>query len=650
MAKAFWMKSLIRIALVAAIITPFGSARADNGGDDDGETANYSFGFGSSRNRKSIDGSVSYSRYLTEDVYFNFDTSLKDEYNTYEKRSIENRSVISQVTFDPASPWYLRVSYRNSKNYNYRPPGIDIDEYKALTITNSLSSSLRYTFRDDVRTYMDVSLSKSRQESIVAGEPTTDTSGETKRISFWADYDLTSNTVLSGKYEGGVNKNTFVGSSNSRTDPPTPARRGRTRTNRLIGSLSSTNDLTDSVSLDTSVNVNLNADRDDKLKGLTKDALSGNGSASVMYQPASEFTLEARSNVSRSKTYYPFKDDYEDTFGARIFDSVNKSLDNSATVTISPSPQVSTDVSYERSDTSQRRFDENDVPPNPVIYPDAVKNIHDKVSETVRSNVDLSIGEDMTFHLSYYLSTLETDYILDPTLNTKTLTNNLNSNIGYDFTDTLRADVVTNLGINKDTYDDLSLWTGNSVNSGASITNTFTFKVSDDTRLAPTFYVKANRTKYEYNPGRNSEFLDRYFSGTVSHEFSDMFDVSFTAKTGVSYTSYPYKSRSNREKKYYTLNPSTVLDFSDALTLRVGFTFSRNDEWYPNEIDWEASWQRIENYTTNLSATYRIFEDFNVNFNAINTHQLRVNDKIIRTKTYPDESYFNVSASASYQW
>jgi|GEM_PF-2369132 len=643
------MKSLIRIALIAVITASVGPAWA-NDGEDDGENANYSFGFGSSRNKKSIDGSVSYSRYLTEDVYFNFSTSLKDEYNSLEKRSIENRSVNSQVNFDPASPWYISVSYRNSKNYNYRPPGIDVDEYKALTVTNSLSSNLRYTFRDDVRTYMDVYLGKSEQESIVAGEPTTDTSSETKRISLRTDYDLTSNTVLSGTYEGGVNKSTYVGSSYWRVEPDPPARKGRTRTNRLNGSLSSTNDLTDSVSLDTNLNVNLNADRDDMILGLTRDALSGYGSASVAYRPASELTFEATSNINRSKTYYPYKDDYEKAFGSRIFDSVNRSLSNSAGVTISPSPQVSTDISYERDDSAQRRYEYDNELPDPLVYPDAVNDIYDKISETLRSNVDLSIGEDMTFHLSYYLSSLETDYILDETLNARTVTNNLNSNIGYDFTDTLRADVVTKLNINRDTYDDPYYVTENTVNSAASIGNTFTFKVADGTRLTPTFYVSVNRNRYENDPERNNEFLDRYFSGTVDHDFSDMFDVMFTARIGVSYSSYPYKSRSNREKKYYTLNPSTTLDVSDALTLRVGFSFSRNEEWQPNETDWEETWRRTDDYSTNLSAIYRIFEDFNVNFNAVNSHQLRVDDKILRTKTYPDESYFNVSASASYQW
>jgi hypothetical protein len=618
-----------------------------NEGEDDGENANYSFGFGSSRNRKSIDGSVSYSRYLTEDVYFNFSTNLKDEYNSYEKRSIENRSINSQVNFDPASPWYISVSYRNSKNYNYRPPGIDIDEYKALTVSNSLSSNLRYTFRDDVRTYMDVSLGKSKQESIVAGEPTTDTSSETKRISFRTDYDLTSNTVLSGTYDGGVNRSTFVGSSYWRAEPDPPAREGRTRTNRLNGSLSSTNDLTDSVSLDTNLNVNLNADRDDMIKGLTRDALSGFGSASIAYRPASEFTFEGMSNISRSKTFYPYKDDYVKAFGSRIFDSVDKSIRNSASITISPSPQVSTDVSYERNDSVQRRYEYDEILPDPDIYPDAVQSIYDKISETVRSNVDLSIGEDMTFHLSYYLSTLETDYILDSTLNKRTVTNNLDSNIGYDFTDTLRADVVTILSINKDTYDNPYY---NNVNSAASIDNTFTFKVADDTRLTPRFYVSVNRTRYENDPESNQEFLERYFSGTVDHDFSDMFDVMFTARTGVSYKSYPYESESNEEKKDYTLNPSTTLDISDALTLRVGFSFKRSERWLPNKTDWEETWQRIDDYSTNLSATYRIFEDFNVNFNAANSHQLRVNDKTLRTKTYPNESYFNVSASASYQW
>jgi hypothetical protein len=643
------MKSLIRIVLIAVITASVGPAWADEG-EDDGENANYSFGFSSSRNKKSIDGSVSYSRYLTEDVYFNFGTSLKDEYNSLEKRSIENRSVNSQVTFDPASPWYLTVSFRNSKNYNYRPPAPDVDEYKALTVTNSLSSSLRYTFRDDVRTYMDVYVGKSRQESIVAGEPTTDTSGETKRVSFRTDYDLTSNTVLSGTYEGGVNKSTFVGSSYWRADPPPPAREGRTRTNRLNGSLNSTHDLTDSVSLDTNLNVNLNADRDDMILGLTKDALSGYGSASVAYRPASEFAFEVTSNISRSKNFYPYKDDYEKAFGSRIFDSVNRSLNNSASVTISPSPQVSAAVSYERDDSVQRRYEDDDVLPDPDIYPEAVNDVYDKTSETVRSNVDLSIGEDMTFHLSYYLSALETDYILDETLNGRTIANNLDSNIGYDFTDTLRTDVVTRLSINKDTYDDPFYITENNVNSAASITNTFTFKVADDTRLTPAFYVSVNRTRFEYDPEKNYEFLERYFSGTVAHGFSDMFDVTFTARTGVSYSSYPFKSRSNREKKYYTLNPSTTLDISEALTLRVSFSLSRNEEWRPNETDWEETWQRTDDYSTNLSATYRIFEDFNINFNAVNSHQLRVNDKILRKKTYPNESYFNVSASASYQW
>ena len=640
------MKSLIRIAFIAVITASVGPAWA-NEGEDDGENANYSFGFGSSRNRRSIDGSVSYSRYFTGDVYFNFSTSLRDEYNSYEKRSIENRSINSQVTFDPASPWYISVSYRNSKNYNYRPPGIDIDEYKALTVSNSLSSNLRYTFRDDVRTYMDVSLGKSKQESIVAGEPTTDTSSETKRISLRTDYDLTSNTVLSGTYEGGVNKSTFVGSSYWRAEPDPPAREGRTRTNRLNGSLNSTNDLTDSVSLDTNLNVNLNADRDDMIKGLTRDGLSGFGSASVAYRPASEFTFEVASNISRSKTFYPHKDDYEEAFGTRIFDSVNKSLSNSASITISPSPQVSADVSYERNDSAQRRYENDEILPDPDIYPDAINNIYDKISETVRSNVDLSIGEDMTFHLSYYLSTLETDYILDSTFNTRTVTNNLDSNIGYDFTDTLRADIVTRLNTNRDSYDDPYY---NKVNSAASIGNTFTFKVGDDTRLTPTFHVSVNRTRYENDPEDNKEFLDRYFSGTVDHDFSDMFDVMFTIRTGVSYASYPHKSRSNKETKYYSLNPSTTLDISDALTLRVGFSFTRNEYWLPNETDWEETWQRTDDYSTNLSATYRIFEDFNVNFNAVNSHQLRVNDKILRTKTYPAESYFNVSASASYRW
>lgn len=632
------------------------SGWAEENGDDT-ESASYSFGFGSSRLKKSIDGSVSYSRYFTDDVYFNFSTSLKDEYNSREKRSIENRSVTSQVAFDPVSPWYLGISFRNSKNYNYRPPGPDTDEYKALTLTNSLSSSLRYSYRDDLRTYLDVSLGNSKQESIVAGEPNPDTYSETKSMSFRTDYNLTSNTVLNASYEGGVNKSEFRGSSYWRPDPPTPARIGRTRTNRLNGSFNSANDLTDSVSLDTYVSANLNADRDDLIRGLTKDGLSGYGSASVAYRPASEFTFEIQSDISRSKTYYPYKNDYEKAFGTRIFDSVNKSFGNTAKVTISPSPQVSTDVSYERSESAHRRYEYDDIPPDPEEYPDAIDDIYDKVSETIRSNVDVSIGEDLTFHLSYYLTSLGTDYILDESLNGRTVSldgrtvsNNLNSNIGYDFTDTLRADVITNMNINKNTYDDPDLRIEDNVSSAISLNNSFTYRATDDTRLTSGFYVSVNRTRYEYVRESNHEALNRSFSGTIDHDFSEMFDIVVTASIGVDYNSYPYKSRSNREKKYYSLNPLAVLDVSEFLTLRTGFTFSRNEEWKPNEDDWEQTWQRNDNYSTNLSVTYRVFKDFTVNFNAVNTHQLRVSDKMLRTKTYPDESYFNVSASANYQW
>jgi hypothetical protein len=638
------MKYLTKTAFLASFFVLLGWARAQ---EDDGEAANYSFAYGASRSNRYIDGSASYSRYFTDDVYVSFNTSLGDQYNTREKRSIENRAINTQVTFDPTSPWYLSVIYRNSKNYNYRPRGPDLDEYKALTISNSLSSSLRYTYRDDLRTYFDVSLSKSRQESIVAGSPNPDTSSESKRVSVRADYDVTSNTTLNGSYEGGVSKSEFTGSRYWRTDPVTPARIGRTRTNRLNGSLDSNNVLTDSISFDSSLSVNLGADRDDLILGLTKDYLSGFGAASLTYNPVSEFTLDLSSNLSRSKTYYPYKDDYEKTFGAPIFDSVDRNWGNDVTMTISPSPQVSTNISYERSDVTNRRYEEDNVLPKD---PDAVSNIYDRLSETVRSNVDLSIGDDLTFHLSYYLTTLETDYILDPPSNTKTVSNNLDSNIGYDFTDTLRADVNTNMSINKDTYDHPSAAVENKVSSDITLGNTFTYRVSDDTKLTSRFNISAARTEYENAPESNREVLGRNFGGSIDQDFSDVLDVTMSADVGLDQNNLPYRSQGNIRSEYFKLSPRVVLDVSEALTLTTSFSFNRDKEWKPNDENWEETWRQTDDYNTSLNMTYRVFEDFNVNFSAINTHQLKISDKNLREKTYPDESYFNVSVSANYQW
>lgn len=638
------MKYLTKAIFLTSVFILLGRAWAQ---EDDGEAANYSFGYGTSRSNRDIHGSVSYSRYFTDDLYISFSTSLGDEYNTKEKRSIENRAINTQVTFDPTSPWYLSVVYRNSKNYNYRPRGPDIDEYKALTTSNSLSSSLRYTYRDDLRTYFDVSLAKSRQESIVAGSPNPDTSSETKRVSVRADYDVTSNTTLNGSYEGGVSRSEFTGSKYWRTDPVTPARIGRTRTNRLNGSLDSNNVLTDSISFDTGLNVNLGADRDDMILGLTKDYLSGFGTASITYNPVSEFSIDLRSSLSRSRTYYLYKDDYEKTFGAPIFDSVDSSWGNNATMTISPSPQVSTSISYERNDVGNRRYVRDNVLPK---NEDAVNNIYDRLSETVRSNVDLSIGDDLTFHLSYYLTTLETDYILDPPSNTKTVSNNLDSNIGYDFTETLRTDVNTNMSINKDTYDHPLAAIENKVSSDITLGNTFTYRITNDTKLTSRFNISAARTEYENAPESNREVLDRSFGGSIDQDFSDLFDVTLSTDIGVNQNNLPYRSQGNIRKEYFTLNPRAILDVSKALTLSTSFTFTRNKEWKPNDEDWEETWRQTDNYTTSLNVTYRVFEDFNVNFSAVNTHQLKVDDKNLREKTYPDESYFNVSVSANYQW
>ncbi len=96
--------------------------------DDGGQAADFSFRYDSSRSKKSMNANVGYLRYLTDDLYFSFSTNLRDEYNSYEERRIENRSISSQIRYDPVSPWYLDVSYNNSKNYNYRPPGPSRDD------------------------------------------------------------------------------------------------------------------------------------------------------------------------------------------------------------------------------------------------------------------------------------------------------------------------------------------------------------------------------------------------------------------------------------------------------------------------------------------------------------------------------------------
>ncbi|MCP4231851.1 MAG: hypothetical protein GY771_17115, partial [bacterium] len=400
----------IKIVLLFALILGIPSVAKEGGDDDGGEegetTAVVSSGYTSQRSEDGINASLGYTNNLTKNLLFRFDVGLSNRFNTTENREIESHLVGLSSKYDPPSPWKLDVRYNYNRSYNYRPEEINQDEYLAYTRSHSLGSSLSYAFTESVRTYLDVNLSKSEMESKVAGESNPDTDSNQNSIDSLVEYDITPSTAVNVRYSGGIDSTEYSGSSERVADPPPPPKKGRTQRHSVYGSIVSNNSITDNFNLDMSLNVNDATKRDELLPGLDSDALSRTASNAISYDLASKVSLSNRVNLSRKLFTYHNKKEYRDEFSKNIYDTDDTTLLNASELTIQPSGSTSVSVAYDINFEKRYRYIDRirGLMPTEVSDPKAAGNIYEDIEQKLVSKVNTAIGEDLTFHLTYYYS------------------------------------------------------------------------------------------------------------------------------------------------------------------------------------------------------------------------------------------------------
>jgi len=357
--------------------------------------------------------------------------------------------------------------------------------------------------------------------------------------------------------------------------------------------------------------------------------------------------------LNRYYATYHNKSDYKKEFSKNIYDTDDTTLRNSAALTIKPSSGTSATFTYDITYSSRYRYKDNKVMPTYIEDPDAVNGIYEDDERKFVSGVNTAIGDDLTFHLTYYHSTSHPDFIQNPRKNKSTGIDNLDSNLGYDITEKLRADVKTILNFKSVIYDDDDSDIDDTRESSISLGNDFIYKPSLITKLTLGFVVKKNSSDYLNDPEKDYENVNRVLTTSINQEIGKLLDLTLGVSYKYNFTNFLAKSYSNIRQNIIEIKPSAIFNISESLSSSIGLNFDRVTYWNPigeDESDVVNSWRQTHNYTTNFAITYNPLDMFTVNFGLGTGHNYSLENKILKVKKKQDNDYYNVSLNINYDW
>jgi hypothetical protein len=642
--KYFWLLPLAFFLLPAA--------RADEGGGEEESAKAFDLNYFSRSNSKNVNGSVSFTVPLTNNLDFSTSTSLENGYNPEDNRSSRSRNTSLSIDYDPPSPWRMNVSYGNTYGLVHRPPAEEYDEFKTETSSNNLNSSLNYEFSDDLKTDLTLGVDDSMQEVIIArGEevPPPSTS-QSYRFGGGADYNLTAATTFSVDYNGDISSSK-IDIVKSRTYPERESKPALSRKigNTLNGRVSMNKDLTEKLNLNLSFGASDNVNRDNLEPALDSDRVSGDASGDVTYNVSSLLSLSNSVYFTRGRDFYENKERYRKIFNDIRYDVNNAKFDNTANIRVTPGEhsEINVAVNYAESENVLRDADGN-LPSDED--PEAASSCTITQSYKVTTDFDLALGEDVSFHLAHYLTEDRLRKLVFPEQDQTTRNNNLDGNIGFDWTENLRVDVATSMNVALRRYEDLDAAVDDSDDLKISLGTSFIYDLTRDTTVEIRTDISKNSTTY-VNPqtgGTDTAQINRRLNTNIRREFGQLFKPSVGIDLTHGRDYYPGSPRSNKRRLIVGINPATEINTSDKLKLNLGFSYSRDKSegvYRPRLEDWQI----IVGYAGNVGVTYVLSENLTFTTSTSSSHSYYIKlNRLGRYKEVPDETFFDFSAGLNF--
>lgn len=642
-------------ALLAAVIAA--AAWAQDEGTDSEATKTLDAGFNSRSDSNDADANVSYTVPLTDSLEFSTSTSLSNGFNAEDARTSQGRNTNLGISYDPPSPWRLNVGYNNSYTLIHRPPSEKYEEFKTESSSNSVDSSLNYEISSDIKTDLNLGVNESSQEILIeqtkAPPPT---SGRSHTFGGGVDYNVTKATTVTVDYTGEIAKQKIF-TSKTRTFPPRPAKPADSRklANTLSGGISTNKDLNEKVSFVLGLNAHESVSRDKLQPALDNDDLGATAQGEINYKPNSVLSLSNSVFLERSKTSYLHKGQYEKEFSERLYDTNGAGFRDNANLRITPSEQSDMNIGFEYSESENFLRDlDGKLPLKDDL--DAASACLLSESYTLSSDVNLALGEDITFHLSHYLKESRPHKIVFPEQDSVTRADNLDGDIGFDWTEDLTVNIRTSMKITLDRFEDaLAATDGDKNDVDVSLGTTFFYDVSRDTTIEVNTDISKTSATYvdPFTTRGDWARINRHFSAKLSRQFGKIFKPQLTLDLSYAREYFPSSPATNKRHLGYGIFPTAEFKTSDNLTLNVNFSYSSEETdavessyYEPQPQDWYIYYS----YSGGVSVSYVIVGDLTFTLNTSNIHTYYIRDRVRRYKEVPSESFFDLGAGLSYSF
>ncbi|HUV86212.1 MAG TPA: hypothetical protein VMX79_03780 [bacterium] len=648
------MKSAIKYLLIFTVFTLFAPARADEGGEEAESAKTFDLDFYSRSDSKNAGASVSYTVPLTGNLDFSTSTSLKNGYNPEDNRSSRGRNTSLTIDYDPPSPWRLNVSYGNSYDLVHRPPGEEYDEFKTESSSNGVNSSLDYQFSDDLKTDLRLGVQDSSQEILIARgeEVPPPTTSRTHNFGGGVDYNLTAATTLSLDYTGDISSSK-IEVAKTRTYPPRKPKPAVSRKigNTISGQIGMNKDLSEKLNLNLSFGVTDGVARDKLEPALDSDALNGNASGDVTYNVSSLLSLTNSVSFTGGRDFYENKDRYRKLLNEVRYDVERAGFENTANIRVTPGEhsEVNVAVNYKESENFLRDAD-GKLPPRDE--PSSASSCEISKSYKITSDFDLALGEDVTFHLAHYLTESRPHKLVFPEQDQTTKFNNLDGNVGFDWTEDLHVDVNTAMNVviyrYKDpdsaidnNHDDLKILLGTS----------FIYDVTSDTTVEIKTDISKNSTAFvdPLTTRTDSAQINRHLYTNIRRDFGELFKPNVGVNITYGRDYFPASPRTNKRRWNIGVNPGTEINTSDKLKLNLSFSYSREKIEGVFEPDPE-DWQIIYGYAGGAGVTYVVSENLTLTASSSSSHSYHIKNSIRRYKEVPAETFFDLDAGLNFSF
>jgi len=651
------MKSLAKYLSAVIVAVVAGAAWSQDEGTESEATKTLDLGFFSRSDSDNADASVSYTVPLTDNLDFSTSTSLSNGLNAEDNRTSRGRNTNLSIAYDPPSPWRMNVAYNNSYTLDHRPLSENYEEFKTESSSNRVNSSVDYEISSDLKTDLNVAVDDSSQEILIeqtkAPPPT---SGRSHTFGGGANYNATTATTLSVDYSGEI-ANQKIWFSKTGTFPPRPAKPANSRklANTLSGTITTNKDLNENLNFLLNFSAYDAVSRDRLLPSLDNDDLAGNAQSEISYTPDSMLSLSNSVSLTRSKTFYLHKAQYEKEFSEVLYDVQRSSFQDNANARITPSEQSEMNIGFEYSESENTLRDvDGDLPPAEDIEAASACNLSQ--SYKLSSDVNLALGEDITFHLSHFLNESRPHKIVFPEQDSFTRANSLDGNIGFDWTEDLTVNVNTSMNVTLNRFedpdtapdsdrDDLNVRLG--TNFIYDLSRYTTLDVKTDISKASITYVDPESTLAD------SARINRHLSAMVSREFGRIFkpQVTFDVAYGREY--YPRSPAANKHRLGYGVFPTAEIKTSDNLTLNLNFSYTSEESdavassYYEPEPE---DWQIYRTLAGGVNITYVISSGLTFTLNTSNSHTYSIKNRKRRNKEVPAESFFDLDAGLNYNF